>query len=335
MLEKSVAAIVAAIEIYNKPDFRYREEVFSILAVNAWELLAKAYLLKLNKNSLKCLYVYDKSKKKSGQDSKRLKVKLNRSGNPITHSLEHCLALIEQKTGSPLNPSLKKNIEAIIELRDNSVHFLNRIPTFSKKLQEIGSATLKNYVTLVKTWFNYDMSEFNFYLMPLSFFTDHTNFEAVILNREEKRFLKFIDSLEKNDTDVESPFNITVNINVSFSKTRVPGAIEVTPVRPGDPLAEGATRIVLTEEQIQERYPWTYRDLVDRLQQRYADFRQDRKFHQIRKSLVTDERFVLIRYLDPKKPKSARKYFYNANIVKEFDKYYTLKSDTSFERNHS
>ncbi len=94
MLEKSVAAIVAAIEIYNKPDFKYREEVFAILSVNAWELLAKAYLLKLNKNRLKCLYVYDKAKKKSGQDSKRFKLKINRSGNPITHSLDYCFTLI-------------------------------------------------------------------------------------------------------------------------------------------------------------------------------------------------------------------------------------------------
>ena len=29
--EKSVAAALAAIEIYNKPDFKYREETFAIL----------------------------------------------------------------------------------------------------------------------------------------------------------------------------------------------------------------------------------------------------------------------------------------------------------------
>ncbi len=42
LLDKSVQAAISAIEIYNKPDFKYREESFSILMVNAWELLLKA-----------------------------------------------------------------------------------------------------------------------------------------------------------------------------------------------------------------------------------------------------------------------------------------------------
>ena len=34
--------MIAAIEVYNKPDFKYRDESFAILAINAWELLIKA-----------------------------------------------------------------------------------------------------------------------------------------------------------------------------------------------------------------------------------------------------------------------------------------------------
>ena len=52
LLEKSVHAALSAIEIYNKPDFKYREESFSILMVNAWELLLKARILQRNKNKL-------------------------------------------------------------------------------------------------------------------------------------------------------------------------------------------------------------------------------------------------------------------------------------------
>lgn len=42
----SKAAMLAAIEIYNKPQIAYRDECFSILLVNAWELLLKAVLSK-------------------------------------------------------------------------------------------------------------------------------------------------------------------------------------------------------------------------------------------------------------------------------------------------
>lgn len=41
LADKSVAAMMSAIEVYNKPDFKYREETFAILAINAWELLLK------------------------------------------------------------------------------------------------------------------------------------------------------------------------------------------------------------------------------------------------------------------------------------------------------
>ena len=42
LYEKSVSAMMSAIEIYNKPDFKYREETFAILAINSWELLLKS-----------------------------------------------------------------------------------------------------------------------------------------------------------------------------------------------------------------------------------------------------------------------------------------------------
>lgn len=50
LVDKSLQACSAAIEIYNKPDFRYREEAFSILMLNAWELLLKARVLNENRS---------------------------------------------------------------------------------------------------------------------------------------------------------------------------------------------------------------------------------------------------------------------------------------------
>ena len=42
LLDRAIAATVAAIEIYNKPDFPYRSETFCILTINGWELLLRA-----------------------------------------------------------------------------------------------------------------------------------------------------------------------------------------------------------------------------------------------------------------------------------------------------
>ena len=48
--------MVAAIEIYNKPGFPYRNESFTILAINGWELLLKAKWLDLHGNKKRSLY---------------------------------------------------------------------------------------------------------------------------------------------------------------------------------------------------------------------------------------------------------------------------------------
>jgi hypothetical protein len=84
MLAKAEAALLAAIEIYNKPDFKYREETFAILMLNAWELLIKAKAVADNANDIRCIWVREARTLKNGTQSAKAYVKLGRSGNPIT-----------------------------------------------------------------------------------------------------------------------------------------------------------------------------------------------------------------------------------------------------------
>ncbi len=44
--ENSIQAILSAIEIHNKPNIPYRYQTVSILVINGWELLLKAYITK-------------------------------------------------------------------------------------------------------------------------------------------------------------------------------------------------------------------------------------------------------------------------------------------------
>jgi len=50
LLGNAKAAMMAAIEIYNKPAFRYPDECVVILLLNAWELILKAALSKNGKS---------------------------------------------------------------------------------------------------------------------------------------------------------------------------------------------------------------------------------------------------------------------------------------------
>jgi hypothetical protein len=50
LLNNSKYALLSAIEIHNKPIFPYRYEICTLLIINAWELLLKAYIYKIIKN---------------------------------------------------------------------------------------------------------------------------------------------------------------------------------------------------------------------------------------------------------------------------------------------
>ena len=170
LLRKSVSSIVSAIEIYNKPNFLYREESFSILATNAWELLLKAKVLKESGNKIAEIYAKDHHTNADGSKSEKRYIQKNRAGNPKTIGLYKAISKLSTEYSVNIDILCKENIDLLTEIRDNAIHFRNEDKLLSKKVQEIGTANLKNYLAVIEKWFNYDLSEYNFYLMPLSFF---------------------------------------------------------------------------------------------------------------------------------------------------------------------
>ena len=317
LLDKSISAMIAAIEIYNKPDFLYRGETFSILAINGWELLLKAKFLQDNNNNMRSLYVMEPKINKDGTKSRRKKIKTTRSGNPFTHSVDYIAKKLVDS--GKMNQVVWDNIMALIELRDSAIHFFNYSLNFNVRIQEIGTATLKNYVSLYKKWFNRDLSKYNFYLMPLSFVCTDRRSDMLLLNNEEKNFFKFVNDLEEKSIETEE-YSIALNIDVKFSKSTSKDAIKVAISRDDD-----AIKVALTEEQIREKYPMDYQELTAKCRKRYSDFIMNNDYHKNRKLYEDDNKCAYIRYLDPEKKKSAKKIFYNDAMLSRLDKHYTKK----------
>lgn len=321
-LHKSISAMIAAIELYNKPDYKYREETFSILALNAWELLFKARILACMNNKIRELYEYQKRKREDGSYIRKRYIKRNRSGNPMTISIGKAIAKIESEGLGIIDPAIKANLDALIEIRDNSIHLINISAGLSKAVQEIGTATLQNFVALIKDWFNYDLSQYNFFLMPLAFFRDHDTVLAVDLTTEQTNIAKYLTILlGKQDTcSSESKYAVTLELNVKLKRSALPSAARLA--LGNDP---NAIPVALSEEDIRAQYPWDYRRLSQELSDRYDDFKVNTKYHSIRQELVKDARYAMLRYLDPGNPKSAKKWFYSTNILNEFDKHYNKR----------
>jgi hypothetical protein len=317
LVEKAAAAITSAVEVYNKPSFAYREETFAILALNAWELLLKAKVLKDAGNDMRSLRVYEPRKTKAGKPTKKLYMKRNRTGSPHTIPLGACITQLD-KSSSKLPAEVKANLAALTAIRDNSVHFVTASPVLAKQAQELASASIKNFVHLSKDWFSRDLASALHLILPLSFVGDVSEAESVVVSPDESKLINYLRTLAESDTDSGSPFAVAVRMQVKLEKSSLASSSKVQISKDAD-----AVKVMLSEQDIREKYPWDYRELCKRLAQRYRDFKQDATFHNIRKPLLSDERFAKPRYLDPGNPKSPKKDFYNPNVLAEFDQYYT------------
>ena len=323
LLKNAEAALISAIEIYNKPTFAYREETFAILALNAWELLLKAKLLEIKKNKMSCLYVYQRKAIAKGQQSKKLYVKKNRTGNKMTIGVDTCISRLEKESVAVPDP-IKKNLEALSEIRDNAVHYINASPQLSKQVMEIGTACLRNFVELGKQWLGLDLSAYSLYLMPIGFLPSGETATAVSVSNQEQKVVNYLATLMREGHDKEvQDYHVSLDVNISFKRTTAAAANAIIVANnPGDP---NAVPVSISEEDIRKQYPWDYGTLTEKLQNRYIDFKANPKYHELRKKIATNPQYMKSRYLDPGNTKSSRKDFYNPNIIAEFDKSYTRK----------
>lgn len=318
LAHKSVQAAISAIEIYNKPNFTYREEAFSLLMTNAWELLLKSKWVADRQEKPECLYVLIDDGKGGKTE------KLNRSGNPLSVGLPYLAAKLKDDANSGFEGACHDNILALIEIRDNAAHLLNKDLYIGRRVLEIGTASLRNYLSLATEWFQLDLSTYNFFLMPLSFYH---GFEAAepatraVYPEQVRRLLNYLDRLEKNEEQNEGRQHVTLRVETKFIRAKDAAALAFRWT--DDP---GAPSIALREEDFLKSYPLTYRKLTETLKRRYSDFLANGKYHKVRQECEKQRKYCIQRLLDPNNPQSSRQRFYNANIIQEFDKQYATRT---------
>lgn len=120
-------------------------------------------------------------------------------------------------------------------------------------------------------------------------------------------------------------YNVTLRIDLRFAKAADSNASHAQIVH-SDP---SAPKLKLSEDQLRDRYPWDYQELVGRLKKRYTDFKVDRRFHAIKKKLQRDPALCWSRHLDLRTKKGNPKCYYNSNILGHFDKHYSTEHGES------
>jgi hypothetical protein len=326
LAEKSVQAAVAAIEIYNKPDFSYREEAFSLLMCNAWELLLKAKWLLDSNDDVASLHELEVDP----ADSTKRRPKLNRCGNPVTFGVTYLAAKFLEDANSGFGKNCDENLKGLLEIRDNAAHFVNKDLNFGRRVQEFGTAALQNYLRLVTEWFDFDLSRYNFFLMPLSFYH---GFEAVVAasvsnySDQESRLLSYLQQLDaaaaNDDETGDGDGVVSMHIKTTLMRGKGDDAVAF---RWSDD--ENAPVVSISEEDVLKSYTLDYKSLTAQLRRRYSDFVENNDYHKVRKLHESEKKYCIERLLDPGNPRSSKKRFYNSNIFSEFDKHYTKRKKT-------
>jgi hypothetical protein len=251
LVDKSVAAALAAIEVYNKPDFRYREESFVILLVNAWELLLKAKILKDSKNRLSSLYIH------CGKNNR--KIKRSRTGNPLTIDLFAAM----QKLG--LDAVVTENLSSLVEIRDTAVHFHNddgvRYVAFT-----LGVAALRNYQQLAKEWFKKNLASYHFYILPIGFSHSFQTFRLLDVESTPPAvanlFKGVADSQAKTTTEGPYYFACEITTELKSAKKFADAADMTVKV---DANAKDAAVVITQLKRKLDQYPLSYTELVGRV----------------------------------------------------------------------
>jgi len=151
LLGNGLAALSAAIEIYNKPRIDYRDECTVILLINAWELTLKATLSK------KRVRIYYPKRRNHPYRTYSISDALNKSMSFFPSSVDF--------------EATAKNLELLVEYRDNAIHFYNE-PSFGIILYSLAQTTLTNFRDFVKAIFSRDIAdEITLSLIPLALAT--------------------------------------------------------------------------------------------------------------------------------------------------------------------
>jgi len=251
LVDKSVAAALAAIEVYNKPDFRYREESFVILLVNAWELLLKAKILKDSKNRIASLYVH------FGKNNH--KIKRSRTGNPLT------IELLGAMQRLAIDQVVSDNLLSLVDIRDTAVHFYND-DGVRYIVYTLGVAALRNYQHLSKEWFKKSLASYHFYILPIGFSHNFRTFRLLDLEATPTTvanlFKGVADSQAKASPDSPYFFACEITTELKSAKKFADAADLTVKV---DPTAKEAAVVITQLKKKLDQYPLSYSELVERV----------------------------------------------------------------------
>lgn len=310
LIKNSIAAYFAAIEIHNKPNIAYRYETVTLLMMNAWELVLKAYVKK-----------YIKSRSIFTEDGHTI---------PADKALDY---VNEHRNSIKANSftAIKKNIEEITKYRNKITHF------YCEQLEPyifmLIARSALNYVDFVKAQFAKDiMVDEGLFIMPLGFKLPFRP-EDFLSNKvakyaaseEAKDFIQDIVNVIKSLKEEGIEDSIVLGFDIYFESVKKASNSDIlaaiTTIDAADATFAKITNVRLTndpnaqifnmsDQEFRANWKYTHADLSNWCKENISGFKQGTIFNTIKKKMKDDINYVYTRRLDSNNTKSASQDFY-------------------------
>lgn len=258
MLGNAKSAIMAAIEIYNKPLFPYRDECAVILLLNAWELILKALLSKNGKS----IY-YQKKRNLPYRTLSWHDAFINSQG--LFPSEIHPLAV-------------QKNLELLGIFRDNAVHFYSA-KGFGVVVYALAQTTIKNFRDLLEESFGIRLEdEINWQLLPLgirppidivSYISGRSQQNEIQSNAVKQFLSELKDAAEEVQKAKEDTGRLLTVFNVKLESVKKIGDADVVVGVTRDDDSEEPLTIIRTQDP-NITHPLRQKDVLEQIDEIYG-----------------------------------------------------------------
>ncbi|MFH1562433.1 MAG: DUF3644 domain-containing protein [Nitrospirota bacterium] len=173
LLKNSISAYFAAIELHNKPNIAYRYETVTLLIMNAWELVLKAFIRKYIKD--KSIFVKKdiaQKKEPTPNPSQEETSESFRQKEEHTIPFGTAIGYVDDYINGKIKPksflATKENLGLIQYRRNNVAHFYNE--ALEPYIFMLVARAALNFVDFIKLFFKKDIiADEGLFIMPLGF----------------------------------------------------------------------------------------------------------------------------------------------------------------------
>ncbi len=326
LIENSKSAIIGSVELHNKPLFRFRYEVCTILAINGWELILKAFIAQNHKD-----------------------VKLIRKDG-TTKSFEECVSFVSGQLGKEFRAT-EENLNKLYEFRCHIIHFYK--DQIGVIIYSLLHKSIILYNDFLQKHFNVDLGEeTNLMLLPIGFkpFATPVDFLAKDseLNKSSNAVQQFIISIinsksQLNKEGIEDSILTGYSMAV-INENRVNNADIIAGITKKDEESKltitnvigtmkvtndnSAKKVRVEEESLfKSIFILPYLQVTKQAREMFSDFKQDPKFNRLMKKVKSNPSLHRKRYLDVINKTGMGKDYYNPEIFEEFKKHYKLREE--------